>query len=251
VTGTEEREALPLVTGRLRRLRPGWYVLIGLVVYALVVTVMLSSARRVAAEERERATTLSAQLEKRSRELTWPIVGAGLPQTSENLPGARRTYRKGVSQGFVFAGMDAGVPISYGTAVVAAGDGEVTRADAAYRELTESAYRALLSRVAGGAAEPDLDRLRGRQVWIVHPDGTTTRYGHLARLAKGIKPGVSVRQGQVIAYVGNSGTLDASRGTLTNTRLLFEVWRDNRFLGEGLAAAAVREAASERIKPWP
>lgn len=43
----------------------------------------------------------------------------------------------------------------------------------------------------------------GRAVVIAHGFGTTTRYGHLARLA--VTPGNEVRRGDVIGYVGNTG----------------------------------------------
>ncbi|HWG85776.1 MAG TPA: M23 family metallopeptidase [Deinococcales bacterium] len=239
------------VTRPRRRVRPGWYLLAALAFYALVTTLMLGGARSALDAERSRSQQLRAQLEERSRELTWPLVGASPPASNDNLPGAARAYRKGVSQGFVFTGSDAGVPVVYGTPVVAAGDGRVSRADLQYRELTPADYAALLARVKGGAAEPDLDRLRGRQVWIVHPDGTTTRYGHLAHLAHGVAEGQDVRRGQVIAYVGNSGTAEATEGKTSNARLLFEVWREQRFLGDGLKGSELREQAGQLIKPWP
>ncbi len=40
---------------------------------------------------------------------------------------------------------------------------------------------------------------------VKHARGYKTHYAHLLRLARGIKPGVQVRQGQVVAYVGNTG----------------------------------------------
>ncbi len=43
----------------------------------------------------------------------------------------------------------------------------------------------------------------GRAVVIAHGFGTTTRYGHLARLA--VTPGQEVSRGDVIGYVGNTG----------------------------------------------
>jgi murein DD-endopeptidase MepM/ murein hydrolase activator NlpD len=46
----------------------------------------------------------------------------------------------------------------------------------------------------------------GRWVRIRHAGGWETAYAHLSRWAKGIHPGSRVRQGQVIAYVGSTGS---------------------------------------------
>lgn len=49
----------------------------------------------------------------------------------------------------------------------------------------------------------------GRIVEVRHVNGYRTRYAHLSRIAKGIRPGVRVRQGQTIGYVGSSGLATA------------------------------------------
>jgi murein DD-endopeptidase MepM/ murein hydrolase activator NlpD len=45
----------------------------------------------------------------------------------------------------------------------------------------------------------------GRRVEIQHANGYTTTYSHMSRFANNIQPGVKVRQGQVIGYLGNTG----------------------------------------------
>ena len=45
----------------------------------------------------------------------------------------------------------------------------------------------------------------GLQVVLAHSGGYRTFYGHLSRFKEGLRPGQSVRQKQVIGYVGSSG----------------------------------------------
>jgi murein DD-endopeptidase MepM/ murein hydrolase activator NlpD len=80
-----------------------------------------------------------------------------------------------------------------GTPILAAGDGVVTRA----------------SRWGG----------YGNWLQIRHSQGWSTGYAHISRYAKGIHPGVHVRQGQVVAYVG-------STGLATGPHLHYEVWKN-------------------------
>ena len=41
----------------------------------------------------------------------------------------------------------------------------------------------------------------GRYVQIKHNNTYSTAYAHMSRIAKGIKPGIRVQQGQIIGYV--------------------------------------------------
>jgi len=75
------------------------------------------------------------------------------------------------------AGLDFAAP--RGTAVVAAHEGEVTRAGSV------SGY--------------------GKMVEISHEDGRMSRYAHLDSLVNGLVPGDLVRKGQIIGYVGSTG----------------------------------------------
>ncbi len=45
----------------------------------------------------------------------------------------------------------------------------------------------------------------GNYIEIAHANGIETRYLHLSRFARGVKPGTKVRQGDVIGYVGATG----------------------------------------------
>lgn len=244
--------------GGLARLRPGWYVLIAITLYAVVVTVLLlrAPAPSAAQPEPEAAPTQAADVTTAPAAATvgatapaglwFPIPGARLPVSDDNLPGAPRAYRHGVSQGFDFYDDDAGVPIEYGTPVVAAVDGQVVRADVAYTEMDPRAWEVLMEDVAeAGADEEQLDQLRGRQVWIRAEDGTIVRYGHLAAARSGIRTGSNVYRGQVIGFVGNSGTDRAVAGAEDGARLRFEIWSpEGEFFGAGQDATEVRLAAS-------
>jgi murein DD-endopeptidase MepM/ murein hydrolase activator NlpD len=45
----------------------------------------------------------------------------------------------------------------------------------------------------------------GNMVRMQHDGGYTTHYGHLSAIAKGVRAGASIAQGQVIGYVGSTG----------------------------------------------
>lgn len=93
--------------------------------------------------------------------------------------------------------MHAGIDFkaSYGTAIVAVSDGRVT-----------SAGR------SGGC---------GIAVKLEHGGGLATRYCHMSRMA--VAPGMSVRRGQVIGYVG-------STGLSTGAHLHYEMYRGGRVI---------------------
>jgi murein DD-endopeptidase MepM/ murein hydrolase activator NlpD len=241
-----------------QRIKPGWYLLVLLLLYALAMTVAFTRANSALRELQAELILEPESLEEGAPTveappgLWFPIAGASVPGNPAYLPGAPRTYRRGVSEGFTFYDQDAGVPIPYGTPVLASHDAVVVRADHAYRELTPEAWEALIAEVGeSGADEAQLDLLRGRQLWLELPDGRVLRYGHLAAIAQELTVGSSVYRGQVVGYVGNSGTEGGVRGTDRGARLHFEVrLPDGRFWGEGLDAAAVaHEAASLFVGP--
>jgi murein DD-endopeptidase MepM/ murein hydrolase activator NlpD len=84
-----------------------------------------------------------------------------------------------------------------GTPILAAGDGTVERVG------REGGY--------------------GNYVRIRHANGFATAYGHMVRFAAGVEPGVAVKQGQIIGYVG-------STGLSTGPHLHFEVLVNNSYV---------------------
>jgi murein DD-endopeptidase MepM/ murein hydrolase activator NlpD len=63
----------------------------------------------------------------------------------------------------------------------------------------------------------------GNYVRIRHANGYSTAYGHMSRYAEGVAPGVTVKQGQIIGYVG-------STGLSTGPHCHFEVLVNNNFV---------------------
>ena len=97
------------------------------------------------------------------------------------------------ARAFMHEGVDLAVPI--GTPVYAASDGTIEK----------------VGPYAG----------YGNYLRIEHGDGLATAYGHLSRFAPGIKPGVHVAQGRLVAFSGNSGRS-------TGPHLHFEVLTDGK-----------------------
>ncbi|MBR2299702.1 MAG: peptidoglycan DD-metalloendopeptidase family protein [Alphaproteobacteria bacterium] len=84
----------------------------------------------------------------------------------------------------------------------------------------------------------------GNYVTIRHNSEYSTGYGHLKAYAKGIRPGVRVKQGQVIAYVG-------STGRSTGPHLHFEVIRNGKKVDPLKIKAATGESLSgEKLKAF-
>jgi len=171
--------------------------------------------------------------------MVMPIAGACLPDLPSLWPGAPRPYRHGIHEGVDFYPGHSCVPIGRGTPVRAAAAGVVVRADHDYRPLTAEELSELLSRTAAqGYTDPQaLDRFRGRQVWIDHGGGVVTRYAHLDAIAPGIEVGTPVEQGQVIGYVGNTGTPEEVTAPDTEFHLHFEIRVGDVYLGQGLPPA--------------
>jgi murein DD-endopeptidase MepM/ murein hydrolase activator NlpD len=63
----------------------------------------------------------------------------------------------------------------------------------------------------------------GKYVRLRHNNGYETAYGHMSAFARGIQPGVRVRQGQVIGYVG-------STGQSTGPHVHYEILVNGRFV---------------------
>lgn len=78
----------------------------------------------------------------------------------------------------------------------------------------------------------------GNTVKIRHNSVYTTAYLHLSRYAKGLKAGQRVRQGEVIGYVGMTGTA-------TGPHLDFRVWKN----GTPINPLTMESPAADPLKP--
>ena len=172
----------------------------------------------------------------------YPISGACLPDGDSLMPGAPRDYRLAIHEGIDFYDSDNCASIGLQTEVVAAKAGVVVRAGWTYQELTSQTlaeFEALIAET-GGRSPAAIDAFRGRQVWIEHQDGTVTRYAHLAGIAESIVVGVIVKQGDLVGFVGESGTPEAITDPGAQVHLHFEIRTGEGYLGEGLSADSVR-----------
>lgn len=71
----------------------------------------------------------------------------------------------------------------------------------------------------GVILEAQYKQYNGNYVKVKHNDIVTTQYLHMSKIAEGIKPGVMVKQGQTIGYVG-------STGLATGPHVCFRYWKN-------------------------
>ncbi len=83
----------------------------------------------------------------------------------------------------------------------------------------------------------------GNYIRIRHANGYQTAYSHMSRFAPGATPGVKVRQGQIIGYIGTTGLSSGPHlhfEVLVNNQfvnpLSIEVPRERQLTGKDLAA---------------
>ena len=96
-----------------------------------------------------------------------------------------------------------------------------------------------------------MERLSGRQIWIDHGQGVLTRYAHLSGIGEGIVAGQHVTAGQLIGYVGLSGTPDGISGNTQFPHLHFEIrlgLAQSYYLGQWLTIDETRRAFEQIFK---
>jgi murein DD-endopeptidase MepM/ murein hydrolase activator NlpD len=184
--------------------------------------------------------------------LTMPLEGTVISELSFRLPGAPRAYRYGVHEGIDFY-WAAGAPVTSTTPVLSVAAGVVIRADVEYDPPTLSDMEDMLARAAALSHTPAdiLDVLRGRQVWIDHGGGLVSRYCHLSAIAADLQPGDLVEQGQMVAYVGNSGTPASYYDEGSEMHLHLEIRIGEGYLGQYLRPPEVKRWVHQALGAVP
>ena len=171
-----------------------------------------------------------------------PIAGGCLATDPNLLPNAPREYRFGTHEGMDFYSHDNCVLIPEGAEALAVKGGTVIRADHDFVEMTaaELNERLTLVETQGYTDDESLDTFRGRQVWVDHGGGIITRYAHLGGIPEVIQKGVNVSQGEVVGFVGDSGTPEAVTDPGIENHLHIEIRVGDSYLGAGLPEDQVR-----------
>jgi murein DD-endopeptidase MepM/ murein hydrolase activator NlpD len=73
----------------------------------------------------------------------------------------------------------------------------------------------------GTVLEAQFKKFNGNYVKILHNKTYTTQYLHMSKIAKGMRKGVHVKQGQIIGYVG-------STGLATGPHVCFRFWKNGK-----------------------
>ncbi len=169
--------------------------------------------------------------------LSAPIKGMKLPKHSGVYPGARRLYRYGVHEGLDL--FNDRTHIAINTPVIAAGAGKIVRADANFVDMNKGTFNRVMSDCVNEhrTSDKNEDLFRGCQVWIDHGNNMITRYAHLNKINPKVRVGQTVKPGDLIGFVGVSGTGQNLPGRAKYPHLHFEIWLDGKYLGYGLTPA--------------
>jgi murein DD-endopeptidase MepM/ murein hydrolase activator NlpD len=169
--------------------------------------------------------------------LVMPLKGAHLPRHPGVWAGSRRLYRFGVHHGTdFFDDPGSGTHVQLDTPIYAADTGKVVRADINFRDMDSSHYTKVIYQCQRQhiSTEDNENLLRGCQVWIDHGRGLITRYAHMDKIRPGLQSGMSVSGGDLLGYVGVSGTGENLPGMMKHPHLHFEVFLDGKYVGYGL-----------------
>lgn len=202
--------------------------------FAVLLIVLL-----VASCNREDPTATAASTSDWPTELSPPIQGATFSMSRSHLPGGSDTRLPQHRYGYIFINGASGRPLREDEPILAVGDGTIIRIDHAYEQPDDTAlaHWADQAEQSGFVQAFALDRLRGRQVWIRHADGHTSRYAHLSTVDPQLALGDQVEAGRHLGQMGRSGLAADAEGNQPAPRLLFELWSPDgeQFLGSGLS----------------
>jgi len=169
-----------------------------------------------------------------------PIKGVALPRHVGVFPGARRLYRFGIHEGMDFF-LDPGsrTKVAMNTQVRAADGGKVLRSDVNFKDMNAAQFNKVMNECyrEHRTSDHNEDLFRGCQVWISHGNGIVTRYAHLNKVNPQVKKDQQVARGDLIGFVGVSGTGQNLPGRAKYPHLHFEIWLDGKYLGWGMTPA--------------
>ncbi len=196
------------------------------------------------------ASLTAADLTEYLSFLNKPLAGAQVTARDSQMPGAPRDYRNGTHEGLDWYSGYTGIDVNRSTQVLSIAEGTVVRADHDYIEYTVSDRDKILNYAVTLPHTPQyiLDGLRGRTVWVQYADGVMARYAHLDSIASEVIIGSTVNQGQVIGYVGNSGTSYGIDGNDLGLHLHLDLLIYNHLFWEHLSQQEIREVL-ENIFP--
>ncbi len=95
----------------------------------------------------------------------------------------------------------------------------------------------IMSTANGTVIAARYNKFNGNFVKIKHNNSIMTQYLHMSKIAKGIKPGVAVKQGEVIGYIG-------STGLATGPHVCYRFWMN----GKQVNSQAVKISSTRKIK---
>ena len=186
--------------------------------------------------------------------LTLPCDKLNVPTRASRLPNAPRTYRSGIHRGIDFFS-------NWGTPVRSVAAGVVVRSDLGYKEIDADFRVQMLLEAANLKRTPsDIfnELLLGQAVIIDHGFElftgfrAITIYAHLSHINENIKPGYKIKQGEIFAKSGNTGTKPSTLGTHDESHLHWELILQDKdgeyYFGQGLKYNELNRALNRLFK---
>jgi murein DD-endopeptidase MepM/ murein hydrolase activator NlpD len=186
--------------------------------------------------------------------LTLPCDKLNVPTRASRLPNAPRTYRSGIHRGIDFFS-------NWGTPVRSVASGVVVRSDLGYKEIDADFRVQMLLEAANLKRTPsDIfnELLLGQAVIIDHGFElftgfrAITIYAHLSHINENIKPGYKIKQGEIFAKSGNTGTKPSTLGTRDESHLHWELILQDKdgeyYFGQGLKYNELNRALNRLFK---
>ena len=181
----------------------------------------------------------SPKYEDVKEKILFPVKGAVLTNKPNLLPNAQRSYRNGIHEGV-------DIVVSFMTPVYASLDGIIVVANTEYQDVDIESYERFLKTTDIMKKTPmDIYShiLLGKHIIIDHGFEylsnyrTTSTYAHLEKIYN-IKVGDVVKKGDLIGYVGNTGTRYGALNNLLGAHLHWEIHFENEsnkyYLGQNI-----------------